>query len=92
VLKENPVMRFNEIDKTIGTISQKMLSKTLRSLEADGFIERKIYPTVPPKVEYKLTEMGTDLVPYLLNLAGWAQNNLSSILENRKKNGIKDEN
>ncbi|WP_286417046.1 winged helix-turn-helix transcriptional regulator [Myroides odoratimimus] len=80
-----PVMRFNEIDKAIGDISQKMLAKTLKTLEADGFITRKVYPTVPPKVEYTLTELGLDLVPYSENISVWAFNNLETILNNRKE-------
>ncbi len=78
-------MRFNEIDKAIGDISQKMLAKTLKTLEADGFITRKVYPTVPPKVEYTLTELGLDLVPYIENISVWAFNNLETILNNRKE-------
>ncbi|WP_286407251.1 winged helix-turn-helix transcriptional regulator [Myroides odoratimimus] len=80
-----PVMRFNEIDKAIGDISQKMLAKTLKTLEADGFITRKVYPTVPPKVEYTLTELGLDLVSYIENISVWAFNNLETILNNRKE-------
>ena len=55
VLKDAEVMRFNEIQKSIPDISQKMLTVTLRTLEEDGFVKRKIYAEVPPKVEYSLT-------------------------------------
>ncbi|WP_256597100.1 winged helix-turn-helix transcriptional regulator [Myroides odoratimimus] len=85
LLRDHGVMRFNEIDKAIGDISQKMLAKTLKTLEADGFITRKVYPTVPPKVEYTLTELGLDLVPYIENISVWAFNNLETILNNRKE-------
>ncbi|MGM7551642.1 winged helix-turn-helix transcriptional regulator [Myroides odoratimimus] len=85
LLRDQGVMRFNEIDKAIGDISQKMLAKTLKTLEADGFITRKVYPTVPPKVEYTLTELGLDLVPYIENISVWAFNNLETILNNRKE-------
>ncbi len=56
ILNDNEVLRFNEIDKYIDTISQKMLSVTLKGLEADGLVKRTIYPQVPPRVEYQLTE------------------------------------
>lgn len=86
ILKDNEVMRFSEIDKMIGDISQKMLSQTLKSLEYDGLIQKKIYPIVPPKVEYRLTELGEDLYPYISNLSDWAHKNLNTILKNRQKN------
>ncbi|WP_296148907.1 helix-turn-helix domain-containing protein [uncultured Flavobacterium sp.] len=84
IIKENEVMRFSEIDRTIGDISQKMLSKTLRSLEIDGLIERKIYPVIPPKVEYRLTSLGEDLFPHIAGISNWALKNLATIIENRK--------
>jgi DNA-binding HxlR family transcriptional regulator len=83
-LHANGVMRFNDIYKSIGDISQRMLTVTLRSLEADGLVNRKIYPEVPPKVEYTLTESGNSLMPHLNNLVGWALENLSSVVKSRK--------
>lgn len=71
-LHANGVMRFNDIQKSIGDISQRMLTMTLRTLEADGLIHRKVYPEVPPKVEYNLTEKGESLIPLLQNLVDWA--------------------
>jgi DNA-binding HxlR family transcriptional regulator len=62
----------------IGDISQRMLSVTLRSLEADGLVSREIHPEVPPRVEYTLTKSGKSLMPHLNGLVGWT-------LENRKK-------
>ncbi len=85
ILKENEVLRFNEINKLIGDISQKMLAQTLKSLETDGLISRKVYPVVPPKVEYRLTELGEDFYPLIANITEWAKTNLYEILENRKK-------
>lgn len=64
-LHENEVIRFNELYKTIPSISEKMLSTVLRSLVTDGLVNRKIYPTVPPKVEYYVSEFGETLIPYL---------------------------
>ena len=62
-LKANGTMRFCDIQKTIGDISQRMLTVTLRSLETDGLIVRKVYAEVPPRVEYNLTEIGCSLMP-----------------------------
>ena len=64
-LDANEVMRFNDLQKSIGDISQRMLSVTLRTLEADGLIGRKAYPEIPPRVEYSLTPRGLSLIPYL---------------------------
>lgn len=84
VLEEGEVMRFSEIHKTIETISQKMLTVTLKSLEADGLIGRTVYPQIPPKVEYQLTERGKSLLPHLHSLVGWALANIDDIKESRK--------
>lgn len=83
LLGEAGTMRFNEISKTLGDISQKMLTSTLRSLESDGLISRQIYPEVPPRVEYKLTDFGEDLLPHLVNLTVWASKNMDKIVSNR---------
>lgn len=66
-------MRYSELRKSVGGISQKMLTQTLRELEADGLIDRKVYPVVPPKVEYSLTELGRTLVEPLTTLGQWAE-------------------
>jgi DNA-binding HxlR family transcriptional regulator len=65
--------RFGEIKKLIPVISQKMLTQQLRELEEDGIIERKVYPVVPPKVEYSLTEYGRTLTPILDAMEDWGQ-------------------
>ena len=57
--------RFSEIKRTLPDVTQKMLTQSLRGLEEDGLIERKVYPVVPPKVEYSLTEMGQNFIPVL---------------------------
>ncbi len=82
-LNANGVMRFSDIHRSIGDISQRMLTVTLRSLEADGLVSRAIYPEVPPRVEYTLTRSGENLIPHLNNLVGWALENLSAIVESR---------
>lgn len=66
------VMRFSDLERAIPDVSQKMLIQQLRQLEADGIVHRTVYPQVPPKVEYRLTEWGQDLCPALDALLGWA--------------------
>lgn len=83
-LNVNGTMRFSDIHKTISDISQRMLTVTLRTLEADGLVARTIYAEVPPRVEYSLTETGRSLMPHLENLVGWALEHMPSILENRE--------
>lgn len=77
--------RFNELNQQIGDISQKMLTVTLRSLEADGLISRKLYPEIPPRVEYELTDLGRSLLPHIEQLALWAEQHMDCILKNREK-------
>lgn len=85
ILSENEVLRFNELRKLIPDVSSRVLSGTLRTLEADGLVNRKIYPEVPPKVEYSLTETGSSLVPFITQLTDWAQKHLKSIIKHRKE-------
>jgi DNA-binding HxlR family transcriptional regulator len=82
-LSANGTMRFSDIHKSIGDISQRMLTVTLRSLEADGLINRKIYSEVPPRVEYSLTKSGEGLMPHLDNLVNWALENMQDIVISR---------
>ena len=82
-LDANGTMRFNEIQKSIGDISQRMLTLTVRTLEADGLIKRNVYPEVPPRVEYALTDRGHSLMPLLKELVRWALDNQEQILEER---------
>ncbi len=83
-INENEVVRFSELCKAIPDVSSRMLSETLRVLEADGFISRKVYPVVPPKVEYRLTRLGASLIPHIVALTEWAQQNMDEIVANRK--------
>ncbi len=84
ILGKKETLRFNEINKEIGPdISQKMLTVTLRTLEADGFLKRTIYPEVPPRVEYTITNLGKSLVPLIDNLEKWAKQNMEEIEKSR---------
>lgn len=85
ILGECGTLRFNEINAYIGTISQKMLTVTLKTLEADGLISRKIYPQVPPRVEYTLTELGESLLPAMSGLVHWATENMAAIKVSREQ-------
>lgn len=85
VLSEHEAVRFNELSRLIPDISSRVLSGTLRTLEADGLVARKMYPEVPPKVEYSLTDMGRSLVPLINQLTEWAQNNLKTIVTHRQE-------
>lgn len=79
VLAENETTRFNEINKAIPDISPKVLTETLKGLEADGLISRHLYPEIPPRVEYSLTALGHSLMPHINALIGWALDNFEKI-------------
>lgn len=85
IIGEQGVVRFNELGRLIPDVSSRVLSSTLRTLEADGFIERKVYAVVPPKVEYRLTEMGESLLPLIRQLTEWAKTNMKRVMDHRKK-------
>lgn len=85
ILNENGSTRFNQLGKLIPDISTKVLSGTLQTLEADGLITRTVFPEVPIRVEYKLTDSGESLVPIILQLTDWAKQNMQSIMNHRKK-------
>ncbi|MEM8686402.1 MAG: helix-turn-helix domain-containing protein [Pseudomonadota bacterium] len=68
--------RYNELKRQVGTVTQRMLTKQLRELERDGLIVRKVYPVVPPRVEYSLSERGRSLEPVLLALREWGMSYL----------------
>ena len=78
ILSENKRTRFNAISKALPDISSKVLSNTLKSLEADGLVERHSYAEIPPRGEYALTELGKSLMPILGELIGWALQNLDN--------------
>ena len=83
LLTDGP-MRFNEIRRTIGNISQRMLTLTVRGLERDGLVTRTVYPTIPPRVDYELTKLGRTLREPVMAIADWARKNRPSIAEARK--------
>lgn len=78
-------MRFSELKRTIGGISQKMLTTTLRGLERDGFVTRTVFPTIPPRVDYELTELGQELLTPVRALGEWARQNTTRVNEARAR-------
>ena len=83
VLSENETTRFNAIGKAIPDISPKVLTETLKGLEADGLIRHTLYAEVPPRVEYSLTALGRSLIPVLNELVGWAMEHFEEIAGHR---------
>lgn len=83
--------RFNELRRVIPGISQRMLSQCLRGLERDGLVNRKVYATIPPKVEYSLTSLGQSLLGTLNGLAEWADTHREAIKESRADYDLREE-
>jgi len=81
-LGEGP-MRFSEMKRMVGGISQKVLTATLRDLESDGLVSRKVTPTIPPRVDYELTDLGRELLQPLGALNTWAYANRDRVLAAR---------
>lgn len=84
-LEEGGTQRFNTLRHSIPDISQKMLTATLRTLLADGFVERTVYPEVPPRVEYSLTERARSFMECANPLIGWAYDNMGAIISDRHR-------
>jgi DNA-binding HxlR family transcriptional regulator len=84
LLRDGP-QRFNAIKRLLGSISQQMLSGTLRDLERDGMVIRTVYPTVPPAVEYRLSELGQSLTEPFIALGAWILAHLSQIEDARHR-------
>lgn len=80
-LQGKRVMRFAELRKKLGGVSEKMLAQSLQALASDGFLLRKSYPVVPPHVEYSLTEMGEEIADRVAELTDWIECNLPRVLE-----------
>jgi DNA-binding HxlR family transcriptional regulator len=84
VLAEKGELRFTRLGELVEGISQKMLTQTLRQMERDGLLSRKVYPVVPPKVEYKLTELGMSLGAAFCGVWVWAAENLEQVDQARR--------
>jgi DNA-binding HxlR family transcriptional regulator len=78
-------IRFAALRRTIGGVSDRMLTQTLQTLEADGFVHRQAFNVVPPHVEYSLTPMGEEVAHHVRVLADWIEDNTSTILSTREK-------
>ena len=81
----NGPRRFNEIRRALGSISQRMLTLTLRGLERDGLVTRTVFPTVPPRVDYELTKLGRSLLEPVSGIGLWARQNRESIQAARQR-------
>lgn len=78
-LAEKGTLRFSRLAEAVGGVSQKMLTQTLRTMERDGLVDRTVYPVIPPKVEYQLTELGQTLGAAFCGVWVWAGENLTAI-------------
>lgn len=78
-------MRFSELRHAVGGISQKMLTTTLRGLERDGFVTRTVFPTIPPRVDYELTDLGRELLVPVNALGEWARLNTNRVRDARMR-------
>ena len=81
----NGPKRFNEIRRALGSISQRMLTLTLRGLERDGLVTRTVFPTIPPRVDYELTRLGRSLLEPVSGIGLWARQNRTAIAEARQR-------
>jgi DNA-binding HxlR family transcriptional regulator len=84
ILLQDGTKRFSHLQREIDGISQKMLTQTLRGLERDGLVTRKVYATVPPKVEYALTPLGHTLKDMLYAIKTWSEANIKEVLTAQK--------
>lgn len=83
-LQHKEILRFKELQRQIPDISQKSLTQTLRTLEEDGFVTRKVFPEVPPRVEYTLTPRTHSFLPLVENMINWAKENMEEIIKDRE--------
>ena len=90
VLEQGP-LRYNEIRRAIDGISQRMLTLTLKELERDGLVTRTMYPTIPPRVDYELTQLGRNLMTPLRSLYDWAVKHRPAMLAARKRFAEKEQ-
>lgn len=78
-------LRYSELQHSVGGITQKMLTQTLRDLERSGLVKRTVYPVVPPRTEYELTELGHSLEGVVAQFGGWAQDHMNAVVEARQR-------
>jgi DNA-binding HxlR family transcriptional regulator len=83
-------LRFGALRRSIGRISQKMLTQTLRRLEREGLVQRVVHPTSPPSVEYALTPLGRSLLGPIVTLRAWAESNVDEVLAARARYDARD--
>ncbi|GAB2560515.1 winged helix-turn-helix transcriptional regulator [Nocardia heshunensis] len=86
-LLQQGTLRYTDLARRIGGVSQKMLTQTLRSLEADGFLTRTVHPTIPPRVEYELTPLGRSLAEPIAALRQWTEEHINEIENARAARG-----
>jgi DNA-binding HxlR family transcriptional regulator len=84
-------LRFNELKKRIDGISQRMLTVTLRALERDGLVKRQMYPEIPPRVEYELTDLGKGLLVQMIELGEWASDHSDQIMKARERYAAREQ-
>ncbi len=85
-IAESEPVRFNELYRNIPSVSEKVLSQILKQLTTDGLINRKLFPDVPPRVEYSVSELGRSLLPHIESLMTWGHENFDKIMINRQNN------
>lgn len=83
-LEEHGRLRFTKLSEVLGDVSQKMLTRTLRNMESDGLVERTVYPVVPPRVEYELTDLGHGLTEAFCGVWQWVEANHERVLKARE--------
>lgn len=83
-VSESEPARFNELYRTIPSISEKVLSQVLRQLYTDGILNRRLYPDVPPRTEYSVSPLGRTLLPLIQSLIDWGRENFDTIMKNRQ--------
>lgn len=86
-IAESEPVRFNELYRNIPSVSEKVLSQVLKQLTADGLIKRELFPDVPPRVEYSVTDFGRSLLPHIEALVAWGHENFARIMQNRRNCG-----
>ncbi|MBW1252308.1 HxlR family transcriptional regulator [Pantoea allii] len=82
---KDKTLRFSELRRTVGGVSERMLAQSLRYMEEDGFVQRIAYDVVPPHVEYRLTPLGLEVGEQVVGLADWLEENVDRILSHREK-------